>query len=269
MLQFNPNFDIIYNIVTKAKLNVTCRSYCLLILEEWVMAFGKFVAQIYAFKANNAFNKGNVEQAIALLGKAYKTGYAKTEIVTTYGYILLKYGRLEEAVKIFEEQLSSKNLSYNELHNIKSNYALTFWKKGQLDEAISLFEEITPYYKNTNVYGSLGYFYTLKGDLEKALNFNLEAYDFNNTNGVILDNLGQTYFMMGDLVKADEIFQELMKLNPKFAEAYYDYSIVLERMGNKELSIEKLKKALMCKTNYLSAITTEEIQSRLEQMEKE
>jgi len=233
------------------------------------MIFGKFASQIYAIKASGAYQKGNIEETIAFMDKAYKTGRAKAHVVTTYGYVLLKYGRPEEAKKIFDEQLSSVKLSTNDRYAVKSNLALALWKKDQLDEAISLFEEMLPHYKNTNVYGSLGFMYILKGDLENALKFNLEAYDYNNTGGVIMDNLGHTYFLMGDLEKADEIFKKLLQLNPKFPEAYYDYALVLEKMGNKEKCIEKLRNALLYKPNYLSAITTEDIESKLAEMEKE
>lgn len=233
------------------------------------MVFDKFASQIYAIKANSAYQKGNVQETIAWLEKAYKTGNAKVNIVTTYGYVLLKSGRPDEAIRIFEEQLSSSKLSNNDIYNVKSNYALALWKKDQLGEAISMFEEIIPHYKNTNIYGSLGYLYNLNKDLEKALNFNLEAYDYNNTGAVILDNLGQAYFLTGDLENADKIFKKLMGLNPKFPEAFYDYALVLEKMGDREKCIEKLRNALLYKSNYLSAITTEDIENKLEQMEKE
>ncbi|MHB8063740.1 MAG: tetratricopeptide repeat protein [Ruminiclostridium sp.] len=233
------------------------------------MIFGKFASQIYAIRASSAYQKGNTQETIALLDKAYKTGRAKASIVTTYGYILLKYGKLEEATKLFEEQLASTKLSSNERNDTKSNYALSLWKKGQLDEAISLFEEIITRYKNTNIYGSLGYLYNLKGDFEKALKFNLEAYDYNNANAVILDNLGQTYYLLGDLEKADDVFKKLMTLDPKFPEAFYDYALVLDKMGDKEHCIGKLRNALLYKPNYLSAITMEDIESKLTQMEHE
>ena len=232
------------------------------------MLFGKFASQIYAIKANNAFQKKDISETINYLEKAYKTGSAKANIVTTYGFILLKYGRLEDAVRIFDEQLSSTKLISKERYNVKSNYPLALWKKGQLDEAILMFEEIIPNYKTTNVYASLGYLYNLKGDYEKALKFNLEAYDYNNTGGVILDNLGQTYFLMGNIEKADEIFKQLMAINPKFPEAFYDYALVLEKIGDNERCIEKLKNALLFEPNYLSAVTTEEIERKLAEMEQ-
>ena len=233
------------------------------------MAFGKFLSKIYAIKAGSAYRNGNVQETLDWLEKAYKTGCAQTNVVTTYGYVLLKYGKLEEAINVIQKQLSSKKLSNSDCYNIKSNYALALWKKGQLDDAISLYEEIIANFKTTNNYGSLGYLYNIKGNLEKALSFNLEAYDYNNSNGVIMDNLGQTYYLLGELEKANEIFKKLMDLNPKFPEAFYDYALVYEKMGNKEKCIEKLRNALLYKPNFLSAITIEDIEKRLEEMEKE
>lgn len=231
------------------------------------MIFGKFAAQKYTIKANLAFQKGNVQEAINLLSKAYKTGSAKASVVSTYGYMLLKYGKLEEALSIFTQQLTSSNLSDEDRFNVQSNYALALWKKGQLDDAISLLEKVIPKFKNTNNYGSLGYLYNLKGDLEKALKFNLEAYDYNSTNGIILDNLGETYYLLDDFENADKIFKELMSLDPKFPEAFYDYALVFEKLGDKEKCIEYLKKAMQYKPNFLSAITAEDIENKLKEME--
>ncbi len=232
-----------------------------------IMIFGKLSAQIYVIKANLAFQKGNAQEVLDLLGKAYKTGSAKASVVSTYGYMLLKHGRLEEAMSIFTELFNSSKLSATEKFDVQANYALALWKKGQIDEAITLFEKVIASYKNTNIYGSLGYLYNLNGNLDKALKFNLEAYDYNNTNGIILDNLGETYFLLGDFENADKVFKELMALNPKFPEAFYDYALVLEKMGDREKCIEYLNKAMQFKPHYLSAITSEDIENKLKEME--
>ncbi|EPR12562.1 tetratricopeptide repeat protein [Ruminiclostridium papyrosolvens] len=232
--------------------------------------FGKFKSSIYVIKANSAYQKGNTQEAINWLEKAYKTGSAKPGIVITFGYLLLKEGYLDESLKIFKEQINSTSkIKDNDMYSLKSNYALALWKNGELDRAIALYEDIFPNYKNTNVYGSLGYLYILKGNLEKALEFNQEAMEYNNTGGVILDNLGQTYYMMGGYEKADEIFQKLMALSPKFPEAYYDYALVLEKLGDKEHCIENLKNALNYKPNFLSGVTVEQIKDKLKQVETE
>ncbi len=231
------------------------------------MIFGKISAQIYVIKANLAFQKGNTQEVLDLLGKAYKTGSAKASVVSTYGYMLLKHGRLEEAMSIFTEQFNSSKLSDNEKFDLQANYALALWKKGQIDKAISLLEKVIASYKNSNIYGSLGYLYNLSGNLDKALEFNLEAYDYNSTNGIILDNLGETYYLLDELENADKVFKELMALNPKFPEAFYDYALVFEKIGDTEKCIDYLNKAMQYKPNYLSAITAEDIENKLKELE--
>lgn len=231
------------------------------------MIFGSFAAKIYSFKANVAYNQGNTQEAAVFLEKAYRTGKAKPNMVLSYGYIILKQGRLSEALKVFEEQLASPRLKKLERLNAKANYALALWKNNRLNEAIALLEEILPHFKNTNVYGSLGFFYILLGDLEKALEFNLQAYEYNSTGGVILDNLGQTCYLMGDYEKAHKYYKELMALNPKFPEAYYDYALLLEKTRDREKAVENLKIALQYKTNFLSAITNEDIENKLAELE--
>lgn len=232
--------------------------------------FGKIKSSIYVLKANSAYQKGSTQEAISWLDKAYKTGSAKPSIVVTLGYLLLKEGQLDESLRIFKEQLNhTSKIKDNDLYSLKSNYALALWKNGELDRAIALYEEIFPNYKNTNVYGSLGYFYVLKGDLEKALKFNQEAMEYNNTGAVILDNMGQTYYLLGEYEKADEIFKKLIALSPKFPEAYYDYALVLEKLGDKEHCIENLKNALNYKPNFLSGVTVEQIENKLQQVQAE
>ncbi len=230
------------------------------------MLFGKLKSTYYIIKANRAYAAGNTEGTLNYLGKAYTSGAAKGSVVTTYGYLLLKQGRLDEATKIFEEQLRSPKATNNELNNINSNYALCLWKQGKLDEAISILENTIKTYKNTNIYGSLGYLYNLKGDLEKALRFNLEALDYNATSGVILDNLGQTYYLLDDQRNANEVFSKLMSQSPKFPEAYYDYALVLEKQGDSEKAIEMLKKAQELKPNYLSGVTKADIDNKLSEL---
>lgn len=233
------------------------------------MAFEKLKSLYYVYMANGSFRAGDQKEALTWLEKAYKTGSAKPGIVITYGYLLLKNGQLEESIKILKEQLSKPNLANQDYYNAKSNYGLALWKKGQLEDAIKLYEEIIPKFKTTNMYGNLGYLYNLKGDLETALKFNLEAFEYNDASGIILDNLGQTYYLLGDFEKANEIFKKLMNLNPKFPEAFYDYALVLEKLGDREKCLEKLRNALVYKPNYLSALTAEQIEQKLAAVEKE
>lgn len=229
--------------------------------------FARIKSIIYMIKSSRAHAKGKEQDTLYWLEKACETRAAKPSVVTTYGYLLLKHGRLEEAMKVLSDQLRSPSLSNMDLYIAQSNYALGLWKEGKLDKAITMLEKTIPHYKNSNVYGSLGYLYNISGDLEKALAFNQEAMDYNSTGTVILDNLGQTYYLMGDQEKAKEIFEKCLSLKPTFPEAYYDYALVCEKLGDIDKSIQLLKKAQEYRVNFLSAITKEDIEKKLAALE--
>ncbi|MFU0801186.1 MAG: hypothetical protein ACFWUE_11115 [Xylanivirga thermophila] len=69
-----------------------------------------------------------------------------------------------------------------------------------------MLEEVQRKYNNSRVYGTLGYLLIEKGDLDKALEYNLQALDYDDEDPVILDNLAQTYYFMGDIEKAKKYF---------------------------------------------------------------
>lgn len=224
-------------------------------------------AAIYSFLGNAKYGQGKLDASLQWIGRAVKTGKAKPRVVTAYGYLLLKTGNLTEADAVLSKNLKSGLSKDDEMH-AKSNYALVLWKKGDLDGAIAMLEELIAEYETSTVYGSLGYFLILKGDLEKALQLNLKAYEYNGSNTVIQDNLGQTYHLMGENEKAAEIYEKLMAANPQFPEAYYNYGLVLEALGQPEKALEIMEKALHHKLSFLSTITMEEIEAKLDELKK-
>ncbi|NSW90886.1 MAG: tetratricopeptide repeat protein [Firmicutes bacterium] len=224
-------------------------------------------ATIFALLGRTSYYKGNMEKGLVWFERAYKTGIAKPHTVTSYAYLLLKSGKIEEAEKILENLLRS-NLNEDDKMLVKSNMALVYWKKGNLDDAIKTLEEVISSYETTNVYGSLGYMLIQKGDMDKALEFNLKAYDYNNSNAIILDNLGQTYYLRHEYDKAFEIYEKLMALNPSFPEAYYNYALVLKAKGENEKALETVKKALGYRLSFLSTIQKEDIDTLIKELEK-
>ncbi|MDQ2085950.1 hypothetical protein RBH29_05790 [Herbivorax sp. ANBcel31] len=219
----------------------------------------------YEVFATKAHNKGEMEKAIGLFKKASKTTQ-NTRPKITYGYLLLKAGKIDIASEVFKEMIGS-NIDEDSKRKAKSNYALVLWKDGKIDEAIELLEEVFSEYESSVIYGSLGYLYILKGDLKKALEFNKEAYDYDDADPIILDNLGYVYYLIEDFSKSDEIYKELMKLKPQFPEAYYNYSLVLKKLDKLEDALEIIKKGNNYNVSFLSNLTKEEMKSQLEEIE--
>ena len=226
----------------------------------------KMIEKLYSFLGTANYSRGNMENAIKWFGKACRSRHCAPRTKTSYAYLLLKTGSIERAEKTLTDLLNTGLQQDDEMH-AKSNLALVFWKKGNLDKAVAMLEEVIDNYENSTVYGSLGYLLILKGDLDRALDFNLKAYEYNSSNTVILDNLGQTYYLKGDYDKALEIYENLMQKKPSFPEAYYSYGLVLRAKGNTQKAVEFMKKALNYRLSFLSTVTREEMESTIEEME--
>lgn len=234
---------------------------CAIVYLGYLLFIGR--AMVYSYIGNYKYFRGDLAGAVTWLGKAYKCARVKPKFAVSYAYLLLKSGDLKKSEEVINTVLSW-NLGTDELAYAKSNLALVLWKKGELDSAVSTLEQLFENYKTTTIYGSLGYLLILKGDLDKALQFNLEAYDYNNKNAVILDNLGQTYYLKGEYDKACEVYDELMKSNPTFPEAYYNYGLVLLEKGETIQALEMMEKALTYDFSFLSTVTRQEIESKIE-----
>lgn len=137
------------------------------------------------------------------------------------------------------------------------------WKKNDLDKAIDILKKAYADNKNTIIYQNLGYFLILKGDYNVALEFNLEAFDYNSSNSGIIDNLAQTYYYLEDYDKAIELFDEVISKNPTFATPYYYYGLTLIKKGNKEKALEVLKRGLDCKFTSLSITSKEDLEAKI------
>lgn len=224
-------------------------------------------ASIYVLQGNAKYSSGDLEKALEYYKKAYGTGKCKPQTIISYAYLLLRSGKLDESEKLLTEVLNT-SLDADSKMLAKSNMSLVLWKKNRLDDATALLEEVFADYKTTVMYGNLGYMYVLKGDMEKALEFNLEAYGYNDTNPVILDNLGQTYYLRGEYDKSEEIYSKLMASNPKTPGVYYNYGLLLSALGQDEKALEVLRKALDFKINFLSGVTEEEIRNKMQKIEE-
>ena len=219
----------------------------------------------YEIFATKAYKKGDMEKAVSLFEKASKSTQNPRPKIS-YGYLLLKIGELDKASQVFKEMIDS-DIDEDSKIKAKSNYALVLWKSGELDSAINLLEEVLSEYTSSVVYGSLGYLYILKGDLEKAVEFNKEAYDYNSSDPIILDNLGNAYYLIGELSKSEEIYKELMNLNPQFPEAYYNYSLLLKKLGKLDEALDFMKKANNFNLSFLSNLTKANIENQLKEIE--
>ena len=130
-----------------------------------------------------------------------------------------------------------------------------------------MLEYVHEHFVSTTTYGSLGYMYIHSGNLKKALEYNLEGYEYNPKNDIIVDNLAFTYLKLEDYENAEKYYQELFDMEPRFPEGYFEYGkYLIEVKGEREQGIELVKKALDCRFSFLSMSSRRDILDYLEKI---
>lgn len=232
----------------------------LLVVIALYLFFAKY-ANLCMTMAIRQYGSGNIDAAFRWFKKAEKRGLNSQQKIT-YAYYLLREGQVEKSESILNGLLAFK-LKPEIKNPAKSNHAILLMKTGRLDEAREELEEIFPTFRTSNVYGSLGYLYILGDDMEKAKEFNLEAYDFNKENAVILDNMVQLYTKLGEYETAYQYACELMDKKPIFIEAYYNTALVEKELGKTEDAKAHLEHALTIRPTFLTSVKHEEVEQLL------
>lgn len=226
--------------------------------------FGRGMLYLMLHKAESG--KGNEDGARRWLDKAYHVAPNNVNIAITYSYDLLRNDETEQASEVLNT-ISAAQLPKETEISYQLNSSIVLWRQGKKEESISLVEELYSKYKNTVIYGSLGYYYILNGQLEQALQINEEAYAFNDSNNAILDNLGLTYYYLERYDEAFNMFNKLIKNEPKFREAYYNMGLLYEMREQWQAAYDQYKRALEYKPALVSHVSLEEIEARLADIE--
>ena len=221
----------------------------------------------YYFKGNAQYNSGNIETSFKYFEKAMKVKGVTPKIKNTYGYYLLRNRELEKSEQVLKD-INLAAAAPVDKNQTRLNLALLYWKQDKLEEALKLLETVYREFKCTAMYESYGYLLIISKDYEKALEINTEARDYDSSNKIILDNLGETYYNLKDYDKANDIYTALMDMSPGFPDPYYHYALVLKEKGEKEKALEFLEKALGYKESYLSGVSHSKINSTIEEIKQ-
>ena len=223
-------------------------------------------AQLMFMGANAKFNAGDKKSAFEEYEKAYKTGKLKPTNALYYAYLILRDGQIEKSEKLIDEIYAkyNKSLLPNDKINVSINKAIIKWKKGDIKGAIcdakSLYDSGI---KTTALYGIMGYWYILDGRYDEALKINEEAYEYNESDQIICDNLAQNYFLAGNKEKSEKLYKELLLKNPNFIEPYYNYGVILKSDGKNDEAKEYFEKALTMEEKFLSTVTHDMVKRKL------
>ncbi|MFW5985866.1 MAG: tetratricopeptide repeat protein [Halanaerobiales bacterium] len=183
--------------------------------------------------------------------------------LASYGLILFKRGESAAALQHFKKMRDATGKDFLDWVGA-TNMSLCYWKLHRIDEGIAVLEEIKKKYKHLNpdILTTLGYFYMLNGDLEKALEYTNEALEADQEHGPALDNLGQIYFRQDKLEKAEESFKKALDKKENMVDSKYYLGKIYEKQGDKEKAAEYFKQAYNTAISQFSTVTRKQVEQK-------
>jgi tetratricopeptide (TPR) repeat protein len=211
--------------------------------------------------------RGRLDKAIRRIYKAYKLKNSSGQTALMFIYMLLKAGKYDKAGEVISK-VEEKDISDADRYTLLINKALFLWKKNRITEAVDLYEQLLERGESSVLYGSYGYVVILTGDIQKAVEVNEKAYEYNPNDKAIMDNLGLAYTKAGKFDQAYDIYDKLMKKEPSFPEAYYNNAELLRLMRDYNGAVRQMKKCLTMKFDGLTTITKKEAEKKMDQLKR-
>ncbi len=225
--------------------------------------------EIYAANGNKAYNSDDFKKASEYYEKAIDTGRAKAQIGIRYILMLMRAGEMDKAMQMANNIIANRKTSVAEKYIVKEYRALIYFKQGNKEEALEDAKEIFESYKNTTIYGLLGYLMlACLEPIEETMEFCKEAYDYNSDDRDIVDNMLLAYYKTGDYKRAEELSDELLEMSPKFVEAHYHGALVKMALGKKQEAKELLENIDDCIRTALTTVSEEEIADLQRQLQE-
>ena len=221
---------------------------------------------IKARRAAAALGKGNTEEAMKLYEEAINEGLQDVRLILSYTVLLIRAGRYQEArdllVKIQKYPMADESR-----RQLFVNYASCVYKMGEIEKGIQLLERQHQKQPSGLVYETLGYLYVEAGDKQKALDYNLEAIDYDEDDSICQDNLGQTYYRLwNDKEKAKPCFDKAHELKPTQIDTLYFLAQYDIEAGDTAAAREKLQTALEGRFSPLNYATKGMVTTALEKL---
>lgn len=221
------------------------------------------LSSIKARKAAGLYAKGDVEGAMNLYQEAMDQGLTDMRYILSYSALLIRSERFAQARELLVK-VQKYPMTDDSRRQLFVNYAACVYKMGELQKGIDLLEKQHEKQPSGLVYETLGYLYVEAGDYEKALAFNLEAFEYDDEDSITLDNLAQTYYRLGnDKVKAKEYFEKALEIKSTQIDTLYFLAQYDLEAGDKAAAKAKLETALEGRFSPLNYASRKQIEEQL------
>lgn len=228
------------------------------------MGYAVYIAMpsVYALRGNKAFRNDDLPGACSWFAKAYKTGRASLNQKMNYAILLMRTGDFDRAEPVLNGVILDRSLAEGKKAVAKQYRALLYSKLGKTAEALEEAEELFENYRNTTMYGLLGYLkLTAERSAIETLEFCEEAYDYNADDRDIRDNLALAYYKQGDYASAKQYADALLEEFPEFVEAVYHRALIAAAEGDTEKAVSCMETIDTCRWSALTTVSKEEVKT--------
>lgn len=217
--------------------------------------------KIIAAKGQQAFAEGDYENAKLYSEKVYKRMNFNQRV--SYAYMLIRMGEYDRGLEILDAYISLRNLDPKDKNTAKRQRCLAYYKLGRYKEALREALEVRDAGYTTNtLYGLIGMLMlVLNRDLDETTKLCEEAYDYDEDDRDIQDNVSICYYLQGDYDMAKEINGYVREENPEFIEGYYHGAQIAIKRGEYKEARELLDKISSCKRTEMTTVTVEAVEA--------
>lgn len=205
------------------------------------------------------------DKALALYEEAYAQGCREPNIVMAYGVLLMRFNQCEKSRDLFLSCEHMRGMDAKTKRQLRLNYSVCQWRLGNLDKAIELMQDAARNGKTAMIYTTLGYFLIEKGiqtgDFAEAIAFNQEAYEYDEDDAGVLDNLGQLNYAMGKPEEAYEYFSRAYRAKPTQVTTLYYIAKMNHEKGDDEKARAFIAKALDGNFSALCSVSRQQAQA--------
>ena len=182
-----------------------------------------------------------------LFGHALEVTKNNSVMHNNFGNALRGKGRLEEAVKNFDEALRIKP----KYIDARYNKASTLLDMGRADEAIALFKEVLgvtdkPY----EVYNDLGLAYAQKGEIDLAIQNYNEALRLKPDYVKAMNNLGSALKEQGKIGEAIQQWKHALEVEPNYPRAHFNLALAMVEQGRYDDADKHFNEALRIRPGW-------------------
>ncbi len=221
-----------------------------------------------AMKGYLKMAKGKWSEAEPHLAFAYENGTKKPAYLTAYGALLMQKRDYTKCLEVYERAIKHTPEKSGYLPAIKCSIITCKYKLGEIDNAIEQVKELYDEYRSSTVYMLYGYLLMKSGNLEKALEINLEGYDYDQQDAAICDNLGQNYYLMEDYETAKKYFDKALRIKYNMVDSCYFLADIFLMEEHYQKAFDLLEEAMEAPFSALTTVTKEQIKEKFDFCEK-